>query len=398
MGLLHSGDRRSAARDRTVSHGPRLRDPADAAWPRWRDRISERSGSTLIEGGRRMKGHLKTSSSQQPLVTYVTVVRNQASTLGRAIESVQRQTYPAVEHVILDGASTDATLDVIQQYSDRLDYFASQQDDGLYEALNKAIPLAYGDLICVLNSDDWLEPNAAEVAVVRLEDVKAPALILTAANARQPKSGVADPPILLEWFPARVHEGSFFTCADDCHNGVYATRSAYERSGPYDTSYEIAADFKWLMSCFESGVQFVYSRDITVNYVFGGASSDAEKHGFECVRALRERFPTLTLEEAGGLYHSFFAFPTFPSVPGRPDNRSHFLCQLLSRHSDDPDLLMAIASALIADEDRRQVAVGERITSRSTLSSVKERVKLMLEDHPATYQVVRRLYAGMRRV
>src|SRR5262249_38494164 len=153
-------------------------------------------------------------------------------------ESVQQQTYDAVEHVVLDGSSTDGTLDVIRRYADRLDYFASAEDEGIYNALNTAIPLAHGDLICVLNSDDSLEPDAAATAVSLLNDLQAPTIVLTSARARHGRPGNGEPPLAIEWHPALVHPGSYFTCADDCHNGIYATRSAYERSGPYDTSYQ----------------------------------------------------------------------------------------------------------------------------------------------------------------
>lgn len=382
-----------------MRHTPRAHVSATVGWPRWTDRLAAHSGSGLVEGGRRTTGHLKAGTSHRPLVTYVTVVRNNAVTLRRAIESVQGQTYPAVEHVILDGSSTDGTLDLIRRYGDRLDYFASDPDDGLYDALNKAIPLARGDLICVLNSDDWLEARAAETAVGLLKDLKAPTIVLTGANVRQGQPGDEEPPVALEWRPALVHAGSYFTCADDCHNGIYATRSAYERSGPYDTNYDIAADFKWLMSCFESGIDFVYTRDVTVNYVLGGASSDAEMHGIECVRAMRERFPSLTSEEAGGLYHSFFAFPTFRSIPSRPDDRLDFLRRLLTRHSDDPQLSTAVAWALLADADRRRDNEGQHVVEHplAPRSSVKGLVNLVLQDHPRAYWIVKRLYAGVRR-
>jgi hypothetical protein len=150
------------------------------------------------------------------------------------------------------------------------------------------------------------------------------------------------------------------------------------------------------MSCFDSGVDLRYSRAITVNYVLGGVSSNAERHGFECVRVLHERFPVLTPEEAGGLYHSFFAFPTFPSVPGLPADQGVFLRQLLNRHSDDPELLGAVASALIAAAERRRDPGDER-RDGSTVSFFKERIKLGLEGHPTAYHVVKRLYAGLRR-
>jgi glycosyltransferase involved in cell wall biosynthesis len=333
------------------------------------------------------------------LVSYVTVVKNNVATLGKAIESVQGQTYPAVEHVILDGASTDGTLDVIRRFADRIDYFASAPDLGLYDALNKAIPLARGDLICVLNSDDWLEPSAAETAVALSGGSTAPRILLTAANARREEPEAHEAPVVLEWSPAQVHLGCYLTCADDCHNGIYASRSAYERSGPYDTTFAIAADFKWLMSCFEAGVEISYTRTITVNYVLGGVSADAERHGVECVRVLRERFPSLTADEAGGLYHSFFAFPTFPSIPGRRNDRADFLDQLLTRHSNDPDLASAVAWALVADDKRTRAADSQPAPEEAlhTSSSPVQFVKATLQGHPRTYALARRLYTGLFR-
>lgn len=381
-----------------MSSEPRTPDRSvAAAWPRWADRLSDRSGRGVVEGGLRTMGYLKRGTPHEPLVTYVTVVRNNAATLHRAIESVQSQTYSAVEHVVLDGASTDQTLDVIRRDADRLDYFASEPDHGLYDALNKAIPLARGDLICVLNSDDWLEPTAAETAVRVVNVVTAPSIVLTGAYARQGEDGDEEPPVVIEWYPAVVHAGSYFTCADDCHNGIYATRSAYERSGPYDTSYEIAADFKWLMSCFEAGVDFIYSRDITVNYVLGGASSDAEKHGTECVRVIRERFPSLSPDEAGALYHSFFAFPTFPSVPGRPTNRVDFLRGLLTRHSGLLELSAAVGWALLADTDRPRDSIGEPADAPPVDCTDTDESEPSVRARSRAHRIARRLYASARR-
>lgn len=361
-------------------------------WPRWTDRLV----APLGEGGRRVSAPLEFEAVRHPLVSYVTVVRNNRATLHRAIESVWRQTYPGVEHIVLDGASTDGTLDVIRGYAGRLDYFASEPDEGIYDALNKAIPLASGDLICVLNSDDWLETGAAETAVGLLNDARASKILLTGAHVRQGPAIDDEPPILLEWYPAEVHAGTYFTCANDCHNGIYATRSAYERSGPYDTSYGIAGDFKWLMSCFESGVDFVYTNEITVNYLMGGASSDAEGHGVECVRAIRDRFPFLTLEEAGGLYHSFFAFPTFASIPGRPGDRSAFLRELTSRH---PDVATAVAWALLAEADRRADDDGDTILEREPVPdfSIRELVKRGLDGHPRAYRLAKQVHGRVRR-
>lgn len=359
-------------------------------WPRWTDRLLSASSAAAREGGRRTSGYRPTSTRERPLVSYVTAVRNNAATLRRAIASVQQQTYTPVEHVILDGASTDGTLEVIEQNADRLDYYASAPDAGVYDALNKAIPLARGDLICVLNSDDWLEPTAAEIAVSGVKELKRSTLLLTAATARRLDHREVEPVVVQKWEPALVHPGCYFTCADDCHNGIYATRSAYEDSGPYDASYRIAGDFKWIMACFEANLDFAYTTDVTVNYVLGGLSGDAQHHGLECVRSMRERFPSLSYEEAGGLHHCFFRLPTFSAVPGRPGDRFDFLRGVLTAHRDDRDLMRAIAWALLTDP-------RPPLEPEGSGDRVLELVKRALPAHSRLGRAARRVYAATRR-
>jgi glycosyltransferase involved in cell wall biosynthesis len=314
---------------------------SDMAWPVWADRLPSSASRALPEGGLRTLGREKEGSAEQPLVSYVTVVRNNTSTLARTIESVRKQTYGNVEHIVLDGASTDGTLELIKRYADRLDYFVSEPDQGLYDAINKAVPLARGQLICVLNSDDWLEPRAAEIAVRRTRAWADDAsLLLTAALVRSDGR-------IHQWQPALVDPGSYFTLANDCHNAIYATRTAYERSGPYDTSYRIAADFKWIMACLESGVRFVYTMKPTVNYSLGGASSDVRLHSIECMRVVSERFDFLDPAEVRGLYHCFFMLAgTFASQQSdRPSNPATFLQALVATHKSRPDFVDAVRFA-----------------------------------------------------
>jgi glycosyltransferase involved in cell wall biosynthesis len=232
-------------------------------------------------------------------VSYVTVVRNNDKTLARTIESVLAQTYQNVEHIILDGASTDSTLDVIKSYSETLDYFASEPDAGLYDALNKAIPLAMGSLICVLNADDWLEPDAAAIAVNAATSTSPATLVLSAARVNIGSQ-------LVEWRPTRVTLTSYFTCVNCCHNAIYSTRSSYEISGRYDTNYAIAADFKWIMQCFDAGVIFLYIDRPTVNYSLGGISGDGGTHRQECQQLIKERFDFLEPEEVAGLHYCYY--------------------------------------------------------------------------------------------
>jgi hypothetical protein len=289
--------------------------------------------------------------------------------------------------VILDGASTDGTLDVILEHSDRIDYFASAQDGGLYEALNKAIPLAHGDLICVLNADDWLESDAAETAVAHLQDVGLPEILLTAANFWIPSTQIPSRELVRTWYPGHLNTGCYFTCANDCHNGVYATRSAYERSGAYDAKYAIASDFKWLMMCLEADVRIASTDEITVNFVAGGVSIDRETHGVECVQVMRERFPSLTHDEASGLHHTFFCFPPATSAPAPQVDRVSFVRELLNAHADDKDFVMALAWALLTSLDRPSD------TDPGSDRTLRHSVKRVLRNHPHLYRLAERLHS-----
>ncbi|MGK6310108.1 glycosyltransferase [Variovorax sp. DT-64] len=384
-----------------AAHGAPLSKRANLAWPQWSDRLPTSAGTPAKrpEGGLRAHGQLKSGTPDMPLVSYVTVVRNNKATLARTIESVQRQTYGNVEHIVLDGASTDGTLDVILQHGDRLDYYVSEPDAGLYDAVNKAVPLARGQLICVLNSDDWLEPHAAEIAVRRMHGMyDEAALLMTAALVR-------DGDILHEWHPAFVHPGSYFICANDCHNGIYATRAAYERSGPYDSSYKIAADFKWIMTCLESGSKFVYTKEATVNYSLGGTSSDQRQHSIDCMRIVSERFDFLSPVEVSGLYHSFFVFTGAFSAEqgGRPSNHTLFLRRLFAAHESRPDFLSALGWAAMAtlqhpvDAAAPQPAPAVEAPAVPTFRrSVKELAKSILYKYPGLYGAAARGYRRLR--
>jgi glycosyltransferase involved in cell wall biosynthesis len=101
----------------------------------------------------------------QPLVSIITVVYNGEKYLEQTILSVINQTYTNIEYLIIDGGSTDGTLDIIRKYEKHIAYWVSEPDKGLYDAMNKGIGLAKGELIGMINSDDWYEPNALEIVV-----------------------------------------------------------------------------------------------------------------------------------------------------------------------------------------------------------------------------------------
>ncbi|WP_282074669.1 glycosyltransferase family 2 protein [Maribacter aquivivus] len=99
------------------------------------------------------------------LVSIITVVYNGEKYLKQTIDSVLNQSYENIEYIIVDGASTDGTLNIIEEYNDRIDTLISEPDNGLYDAMNKGIKLAKGELIGMINSDDWYELDAVKLIV-----------------------------------------------------------------------------------------------------------------------------------------------------------------------------------------------------------------------------------------
>ena len=106
-----------------------------------------------LEGGYNLNGN-RVYDKSKPLLSIITVVFNSEEFIERTIKSILSQTYPNIEHIILDGSSRDKTLDIIRAYSDKIAYWKSEPDNGIYDAMNKAQQFANGDYLLFLNSGD----------------------------------------------------------------------------------------------------------------------------------------------------------------------------------------------------------------------------------------------------
>ena len=217
-------------------------------------------------GGKRMKGVLPQNSADRPLVTVVTAVFNGQPYLAGCLDSVLRQDYPNIEHIVLDGGSSDGTVDVLRQYEDRIAYWKSEPDKGVYDAWNKALAEAHGEWVCFLGVDDEFLPGAVSAYM--------------ALAAKNPEAEYLSSRVKWAHPSGHVHTiGSpwiwnrFRKVMCTAHVGSMHRRSLYERLGNYDTSYSSAADYELLLRA-RSQLKAAFMPTATVIMRAGGVSDD----------------------------------------------------------------------------------------------------------------------------
>jgi glycosyltransferase involved in cell wall biosynthesis len=205
------------------------------------------------------------------------VVKNGAAHLAQCIESVLAQSWPGIEYIIIDGGSTDATLDIIRTYDDRLAFWVSEPDRGIFDAMNKGIGLATGELIGLLNADDWYEPGAVEAAATALLERGLHGVYYGEKYLVQVDMGkVYEMPASLE----------FWRGMNVCHQAMFVHREVYERLGGYDLRYRLAADFDFLVRALREGIPFVRLGRFVVNFRDTGASAQALGEGNREISAI----------------------------------------------------------------------------------------------------------------
>lgn len=249
------------------------------------------AGSPIkIEGGGRVHSGPKCALPNKPLLTVITVVFNGAATLEHTICSVIEQTYGNVEHIIIDGGSTDGTLDILRKYSDSIDYWVSEKDAGIYDAMNKGIELAKGDYIGMLNADDFFATPLALERIVehfKLNDVDAVFAcldIVDPANLNRVLRKYRVP--IFNSFMLRIG-------IMPPHPTFYCKKSCYDLVGRYRIDYRIAADFEMLVRLLlKQHVTWSFIDEVTVKMRAGGLSSSGIKSNWivnrEIIRACDE--------------------------------------------------------------------------------------------------------------
>ncbi|MDP9052033.1 MAG: glycosyltransferase [Acidobacteriota bacterium] len=199
-----------------------------------------------------------------PLVSVITAVFNGQPHVASCLDSVARQDYPSIEHLVLDGGSTDGTLNVLRQYEDRIAYWKSEPDEGVYDAWNQGLQVARGEWLCFLGADDELLPGAVS-AYMELAAKNPEAEYLSSRVKWVHPSGHDR----ILGHPWKWKEFSRWMCT--AHVGSMHRRSLYDRLGTYDTSYRSAADYEFLLRARKQ-LNAAYMPTVTVMMRAGGVS------------------------------------------------------------------------------------------------------------------------------
>jgi glycosyltransferase involved in cell wall biosynthesis len=190
-------------------------------------------------------------------VTIITVAFNSAETIRDTIDSVRSQSHPDIEYIVIDGASTDATLAIIQENEDVITTYRSEPDKGLYDAMNKGIALATGDVIGILNSDDVYQDTeviskvAEEFSNYPIDCVYGDLVYVDAAEMTKVKR---------YWRSGTYFRKAFLNGWMPPHPTFFTKRECYSVFGNYDVSFKTSADYELML-------RFLYKNHCTASYL-----------------------------------------------------------------------------------------------------------------------------------
>lgn len=203
-----------------------------------------------------------------PFFTIITVVKNGGRSLQKAIDSLKAQTFKDFEYLILDGGSTDNTLEIIDKNSLNVDYSVSRKDNGLYYALNQGIGLAQGKFIGLLHSDDVYEEEALSKIYGLISSNSKASVIYGAIKFSKNQN---------ETFfinDNKLYDRMIY------HPACFVEKNLYLRLGTFNTRYKIAADYEFMLRCKVMGVEFLGENTVIATFAENGLSS---KHKFRSI-------------------------------------------------------------------------------------------------------------------
>lgn len=208
-------------------------------------------------------------------ISIITVTYNNQKYISECIESVLNQTHQDIEYIVIDGASTDGTLDVINNYKDKMFKVVSEPDKGIYDAINKGIHLATGDIVGILNSDDtYASDMVLEKVNSAFEDSGAQSCYGDLVYVSQDKSR-----IIRYWKSGEYSKELIMKGWMPPHPTFFVKRVIYDRLGRFNTDFKIAADYDLILRFMaKGGITTFYVPEVLVNMRIGGHSNRSIKN------------------------------------------------------------------------------------------------------------------------
>lgn len=245
-------------------------------------------------------------NNPHPKFSIITVTYNAGKVLEDTIQSVVFQTYRNVEYIIVDGGSTDNTLDVVHKYQERISKVISEPDKGLYDAMNKGIRMATGDYLCFLNAGDELHENETlQKIVYTLKGKELPDVIYGETAIVDEEGHFLHMRRLST--PEHLHWKSFKEGMLVCHQAFFARREL-ALANPYDLRYRFSADFDWCIRIMKQS-KYLHNTHLTlIDYLNEGMTTQNHK------ASLKERFRIMTKHYgwiSTILHHGWFVIRLF---------------------------------------------------------------------------------------
>ena len=245
-------------------------------------------------------------NNPHPKFSIITVTYNAGKVLEDTIQSVVFQTYRNVEYIIVDGGSTDNTLDVVHKYQERISKVISEPDKGLYDAMNKGIRMATGDYLCFLNAGDELHENETlQKIVYTLKGKELPDVIYGETAIVDEEGHFLHMRRLST--PEHLHWKSFKEGMLVCHQAFFSRREL-ALANPYDLRYRFSADFDWCIRIMKQSKNLHNTHLTLIDYLNEGMTTQNHK------ASLKERFRIMTKHYgwiSTILHHGWFVIRLF---------------------------------------------------------------------------------------
>jgi glycosyltransferase involved in cell wall biosynthesis len=207
------------------------------------------------------------------MISIVTVCFNSEKTIERTINSVLSQSYANVEYIIIDGGSTDGTIEIIKKYQEKITFWISESDSGLYDAMNKGIQKAQGNIIGILNSDDVFQDSNVLTHIVDFHSKHQIDASIGDVIYRDDSGDLKRVYSSKNWFPEMLKRGYM-----PPHASIFFSSNILKYHGLYDKSYKIAADFELIIRYFlVNKINWQHHGIITTDMLIGGVSSSGFK-------------------------------------------------------------------------------------------------------------------------